>query len=206
MQRPNMIGNVLRWDINKVTWKTMTNTIIDAIDRPVSDTNDYLHAQSATVPTEFSAENWGVNDATTTLNAGMKAGFGCFINGNAAQGNVLYQCNGVVSFYGGINCGIRFLFGQTIASSVTASDVAAANDTIDTIMMPMKSVVSDTNWKCCCVENDIIKVSTTITNPFVFGVVIENAGAVDVPLDGLHITLMVRAYIDEIELFNPVRQ
>lgn len=209
MQRPNFVGDAVRYSVVAAgsNVSTFTNTIVDAVDSSGSDSDTYGHTYSATVPIEFNSRLWVVDDATTTLDASMKLCFGVFIGANNDKGNVIYQCSGSINFgaaTGALN-GLYPVFARS-GGVIVADNTAPQNLLVNPMILPNSNFVRGSQIMNCSCNIDVLKIlDSTNSNSYFFGWVLIG-GSAGCPLDNLIASTSIRAYVDEIECFNPSRQ
>jgi len=127
--RPNIIGSK-RSFTSAIRSSTLTNTIDDAIDSPITSIDLYPQAYTATL-NEIRDERVIRSLATDVdVPAGGKIAFGLFLSDvSVTKGNVIYTMRGSLNFLseGSSSFAVYPVFGQLVGSTVTASTAAASN-------------------------------------------------------------------------------
>jgi len=200
---------------NSPLTKTLTNTIIDAVDSVKTSTDIYVHAFSSTVQ-QFIARATLRSVATDiTLAGDSKYAFGVFLS-NSLLTNQIFNFKATLSLLSNTaNTGIIVtpFFGRCDEATVTASDAAPANLLSDVIFLSSFSDRAHQQNSTIAgyhhvinVDQDIIVDNTTSNNtdPVCAGFILTNTtAATAVSIGDLVSTIQLRSNHQTLDCFRP---
>jgi len=197
------------------TTKTITNTIVDAVDSAISSTDIYAHAYTATLQDSWDEVNLRSTATDLDLTAQFRYAFGLFLpatlNGNPS-GNMLYHCRAglVANFVARHTLRMYWVFCRRTGSTITQSDAAASNLLPSYILVhevcqsAVQFVPSQVVAYNRYVDQEVLLVEESDNNPVFFGLVIENHHATTAyNIDMLSVSFQFRRNNVTIDSFRP---
>lgn len=164
-----------------------TNTIVDAIQHPLSSTDIYPWAYSASLSNEWDERNFRSVANDLDLTASRRIAFGLFLSdsqlGDKAKEKILFSCIGSLEMSIETSAPIRVypIFGRCNAGSIVQDNAAPANKLSRYIRLPQISPTSSGGPASSQyilrsdVKSDVLKIGYDSTAyPLFFGYVIEN--------------------------------
>lgn len=186
--------------------KVLSNTVIAAVDSGRGNNDNYPHVISSTIPNDFNEYVYLFTDYFSEIPVDTKLCLGIPIPNINQFNNVVCQVMGSIAFYGQVAPSSYFAFGKTSASSITQSDVAAANLMKDNcIILPgfRNGVASGQVINAYCKEDIVIRKDVTDNNPYIFYIVLENHQNNVIQLDGMRLSLSTRVFNSSLDVYSP---
>jgi len=183
------------------TVKTITNTIMDAVD----SSSTQAHAYTATVKSTFDEAIFVGSATDIDLAASMRYTMGVFLANDQDSSQLIHVVGGarVSCMSASLTPLVGFGFGRCNASTVTQSDVAAANQIDNGIAIVGNNYVTSLNsnngttfltFNISVNEYILVdKKTTTSDNPLCFNCQITNPNAGGVALIQFVVSLSIRS-------------
>lgn len=192
---------------------TFTNTIVDAIDTPISSTDVYGYAYTATLATQYDCRNYRTVATDIDITANSRIAFGVFLDSSnekltsSPNLGIIYSCFGSISYFTEASTTSKCIpiFGRCDAATITQSDAAPANLLSSYITLDQGYNYFNSGGAIgiqrAFFEGDIIKIGTG--DPLFFGFMIENFGTAW-NLDCMHCHVQIQKYTNPIDTFDPL--
>jgi len=193
------------------TGKSISNTICDAVD----STSTQAHAYTATVKSTFDEVTYSGSATDIDLAASQRLTLGVFLANDQTSSQLVHVVGALRLIYTSATyTGFHtFGFGRANASTVTQSDIAAANTIDNTIFIPGSSYVftenglSGTTYLTNFISvNEYIlidKQTTTSNNPLCFYVQFINPNAANAVLMQFACSLSIRSMNYAVSITTP---
>jgi len=191
--------------------KTLTNTIVDAVDSSSGSRDVYAHAYTATVADDYDEYNLYSIATDVDLAASSRYCFGLFLS-QTNNLNQIFTCKSTYTFLAESASSFRcyYIFGRLGAATVTASDAAASNllatySLISSNTATLKSSTGITGEYefSGCIDKEIVCINTGTSYPVFFGLVIETTTAVAYNINNLQASFSFRSNAASIPVYTP---
>lgn len=209
--RPNVIGSKFLFQTPSET--IYTNAIVDAVDSPISSTDIYPNAYSASMP-DRTSHAWRSVATDLDLAAASRLSFGIFVpNSYLQKGNTIMSFKGTLNFAAEAASFVRAfpIIGRLSAAVPVVSTVAAANLLTYYLAVPMVSNAvhggssSQIIMHSYSVDCDFINLVGAPYYPVFGGWVIENISpATAWNLDNINASVSLESYIEDIDVYSPM--
>jgi len=207
MFRPDFIGRKSLY-LNPSSDK-LTTANIAAIDTAFSDVIS-PYAYTATVRDDYDSFNFLFSDAGSDLVAGQRLAVGLFLSPQNEQGNLLFQLSGALKLVrsGTITTTSQFFFGRKATNNTVVSDKTAPQNTLASFMyLPSNKLNSGVLSTPVhdSIETEVFSLNLAGGYVYCFGLLLDNVSAVTTDTLKGGVSLSMRKYSSEIEVFRPSR-